>query len=128
LTGNLSCSAGVTVDGVDISAHIHNGGSGGTVIPEITEVQEARENEASLLENLARRGADWVSNSVNSSSVDSDGFPNYISAGTGLAINGDGSSTPIKMDIDGYYQHIITNTSLTSLAASSTNYVYAEKS
>jgi len=31
------------------------------------------------------------------------------------------------MDIDGYYQHIITNTSMTGLTAGIVNYIYSEK-
>jgi len=124
LTGNVSCSAGVTVDGVDISAHDHSGGTNGTAIPEIVN---ARENETDLITNLARRGNDWVCNAVNFSSTDANGMPNYLSVGTGLAVNVSGATTSIKMDISGYYQHIISDTSISSLTASSTCWLYAEK-
>ncbi len=86
-----------------------------------TRARGAQENESTILANLARRGADWVCNSVNSSSVDSDGLPDYISAGTGFSVNISGGTTPIKMDIAGYYQHITTNTSILSLTASSSS-------
>jgi hypothetical protein len=59
--------------------------------------------------------------------VDSEGLPNFVSAGTGLSVSVDGSSTPVKIDIDGYYQHIISNTVLSSLDVSSVIFIYAEK-
>jgi len=127
ITGNVTCSAGVTIDGVDISAHDHSGGTKGVEIPEIAEVRDAREDEDNLLENLARRGADWVHDAVNESSLDANGFPDYLSAGTGLAVDVDGSTSEIVMDICGYFQFIDSDTSISGLTASTTNYLYAEK-
>ena len=126
LSGNVSCDAGVTVDGVDISAHQHTGtGDGGTAIQEIVD---AREDEDTLLENIAMKANDWVCNAVNASSVDSNGMPDYFSAGTGLAVDITASEEDeILMDIAGYTQFILENTSISSLTASSTCYLYAEK-
>ena len=124
LTGNLSCDVGVTVDGVDISAHQHTGtGDGGTAIQEIVD---AREDEDTLLENIAMKHNDYICNSVNECSVDANGMPDFLSAGTGLAVDID-ASEEIFMDIVGYTQFIESNTSISSLTASSTCYLYAEK-
>lgn len=127
LTGNITCSPGVAIDGVDISTHDHSGGAAGS---QILELLNARENSYNLLDNLARRQSDWVHNSVNSSSVNSQGLPDYITAGTGLAvnINGGGGWPLIEMDIAGFYQRIESTILVDQLTPSATNYIYAEKS
>ena len=125
LTGNLACNAGVTVDGVDISTHQHNGGDSGTPIQEIVD---AREDEDNLLENIAMKAGDNVCNSVNFSSVDANGLPDFLSAGTGLSVDITASDEDeICMNISGYTQFMESNLSISSLPASSTCYLYAEK-
>jgi hypothetical protein len=110
LTGDVTCNSGVKVDGVDISAHTHSGASG----------------DAGNIRWADVSGKPFLPNSVIYSKVDASGFPNYISAGTGLSVDIDGSPTPILMDIAGEDQSITTDTTISSLSASSTCYLYAE--
>lgn len=73
---------------------------------------------------------------VLSSSVDSSGLPNFLSAGSGLSLNISASaSSPLIIsfadgfDVYGnkdYLVNIAANSTLTNLPASSTRYVYAE--
>ena len=69
----------------------------------------------------------WVHNSVNVSITDSSGYPNFLSAGTGLAVNLAASEVKLELDIAGYYQALEEDTVIEDLYASTTNYLYAEK-
>jgi len=100
VSGNVTCDPGVTIDGEDISA---------------------------LVDKNARMHTFWLYNSVNACSTDSSGYPNFLSAGTGLAVNIAASSVPLEMDIAGYYQILDEDSAIEDLTASSTLYLYAER-
>lgn len=70
-----------------------------------------------------------------SSSVDANGQPNFISIGSGLAVNVDGNPVPLIVtaangfDANGAVDRVgiqSTDTSITGLTANSTNYLYAD--
>jgi hypothetical protein len=70
-----------------------------------------------------------------SSAVNSDGLPNFISAGTGLSVNLDCSPTPLVVtaaagfDANGAVDRIgihSSDTSISALTANATNYLYAD--
>ena len=69
---------------------------------------------------------------VQSGSVDTSGLPNFISIGTGLAVNIAATTTPIKIHAAGgevsndRIGTISADTSITGLTANSTNYLYAD--
>ncbi|MEN6617361.1 MAG: hypothetical protein ABFD12_12455 [Syntrophorhabdus sp.] len=77
-----------------------------------------------------------VRQTVLSAAVDANGYPNFISIGSGLAVNIDGLPTPIRIAFaagfeDGgalnYIGKIASDTSISSLYANRTNYLYAER-
>lgn len=110
LSGDVTCDAGVKLDGVDVGAHTHTGGTG----------------DAPNVPWGSVSGKPTLHNTVISANT-TDGVADFIAAGSGLAVDIDGSPTPISMDIDGFNQVITSDTSITSLTASSTCYLYAEK-
>ena len=77
-----------------------------------------------------------VRQTVLSSVIDASGYANFISAGAGLAVNIDGTPTPIRIAfaagfgtsgaID-YVGSIDSDTSISSLATSTTNFLFAER-
>jgi len=77
-----------------------------------------------------------VRQTVLSAVIDSNGEPTFISIGTGLAVNIDASPTPVRIAFAAgfgasgavnYVGTIDEDTSISSLTASSTNYLYAER-
>lgn len=77
-----------------------------------------------------------VRQTVLSSSVDSNGLPNFITAGSGLAVNIAATTTPIIIAFAAgfgangstdYVGQITADTSITGLTASTTNYLYADR-
>lgn len=77
-----------------------------------------------------------VRQTVLSAAVDANGYPNFISVGSGLAVNIDGTPTPIRIAFAAgfgangalnYIGTIDSDTSISSLAAGATNYLYAER-
>lgn len=111
LTGDVTANAGVKVDGVDISAHIHSGASGDAANVPWSNVS----------------GKPPMMNTVFGSAVDASGLPNFISIGTGLSVNIDGNPTPVKMDVNGFFRKIDSDTTISGLTPSTTCFLYAEK-
>lgn len=114
LTGSVTCDPDVTIDGYDVSLLG-------------AEVVDAREGADALKENIARKGAFWVHNSVNRGKLNVDRLPSFIEAGPGLLVNVLGSETDLELDIDGYYQNLQTDTPVINLTASATCYIWAHK-
>jgi len=73
-----------------------------------------------------------VRQTVQSGSVDTSGFANFVSIGTGLAVNIAATTTPIVIHAaggkvsDDRIGTISADTSITGLTANSTNYLYAD--
>ena len=77
-----------------------------------------------------------VRQTVLSSAVDASGYANFISIGSGLAVNIDGTPTPVRIAFSAgfgangalnYVGTIDSDTSISSLAANTTNYLFAER-
>lgn len=71
-----------------------------------------------------------VRQTVQSASVDSNGYANFISIGTGLSVNIAATTTNIKLNASGGLSDrnatINANTTISSLTANTTNYLYAD--
>lgn len=72
----------------------------------------------------------FVRQTVQSASVDSNGYANFITIGTGLAVNIAATTTNIKLNASGGVSDrnatITANTTIGSLTANTTNYLYAD--
>lgn len=81
-------------------------------------------------------GGSFVRQTVMSSKIDASGYANFISIGAGLAVNIDGTPTPVRIAfaagygangaID-YVGTIDSDTSISSLTSSTTNFLFAER-
>lgn len=82
----------------------------------------------SYVDSITRGG--FVRQTVQSALVDSNGYANFISIGTGLSVNISATITNIKLSASGGLidrNIIITaNTTISGLTASTTNYLYAD--
>jgi len=77
-----------------------------------------------------------VRQTVLAAAVDANGYANFISIGSGLAVNIDGTPTPVRIAFAAgfgangalnYVGTVDADTSISSLAASTTNYLFAER-
>ncbi|MBP7529302.1 MAG: LamG domain-containing protein [Syntrophorhabdaceae bacterium] len=96
-------------------------------------------NDGSSFSDLgieASAGCVPVRQTVLSSSVDASGYANFISIGSGLAVDIDGTPTPVRIAFAAgfgangalnYVGTIDSDTSISSLAPISTNFLYAER-
>lgn len=64
-------------------------------------------------------------NTVLTSAVDSSGRPNYITAGGGLSVDVDGSTTPVEMIIDGKLQIVSSVINVSGLTPNQVNFLFA---
>lgn len=83
----------------------------------------------------AQRPAATVRQCILSSAVDSSGYPNFITAGSGLAVSIAATSTPVRITAaNGYdgsgqidrFGAITADTAISGLVNSTTNYLYAD--
>lgn len=73
-----------------------------------------------------------VRQTVQKSSVDANGLPNFIVAGTGLSVNISATAIPVEINFaggsiqDDKYGEITADTTISGLTANTTNYLYAD--
>jgi hypothetical protein len=115
-----------TIDGVaSISIPINNGAE---IRSDSTNYRTRRDTVPTVVKTSNRQ-------TVLSSTVDADGFPNFISIGSGLSVNIDAAPTPLVLTAangaaaDGTTDRIgiqSADTTITALTANQTNYLFAD--
>ena len=110
VTGDVTANSGVKFDGVDIGNHFHSGMPG----------------DAPQIPWSCIMGKSLLQNTVLFGDSDSSGFPTFLTIGTGLSVDVNASTKGLQMDIGGNIIFTNTDASISSLTASSTQYLFAE--
>jgi hypothetical protein len=89
-----------------------------------------KEETEALVAQSGGGGTGGIRQTVQNASVDTSGFANFISAGTGLSVVISAATTNVKISAAGGSSDrvgtITTNTTITGLSANATNYIYAD--